>query len=358
MSRLFQDIEKEPQQLLAALTHTLGAGRAALEATAKIVRRAAHVYIVGIGSSWHAGMAAHAMFNSHGRPALLYDASELLHFAEIPPNAAVIMLSRSGKSVEIVRLIDKFRGCNGKIIAVTNSPESPLAVHAEVVLHLKADFDHQVSVSMYSTLALVGALLACETGERLDDIRRDQLQSSLAQTESQISAWSSQINSSNWLEATAPTYFLARGASLSSCYEARLLWEEAAKAPAAALSTGSFRHGPQEIVRLGFRVGLWIDGEKMRSQDLALAADLRAYGASVLLIGQDLPAEAADLVLNIPPIPAAWQFMVDIIPIQLAAERLAQLRHEDCDAFRICPYIIEAEGGLTSSSVFSGGPQK
>jgi hypothetical protein len=65
-----------------------------------------------------------------------------------------------------------------------------------------------------------------------------------------------------------------------------------------------------------------------------------------MLIGQNLPAGAADLVLDLPPLPAAWQFLIDIIPAQLAAEQLARLRGEDCDSFRICPYIIEAEGGL------------
>jgi glucosamine--fructose-6-phosphate aminotransferase (isomerizing) len=135
---------------------------------------------------------------------------------------------------------------------------------------------------------------------------------------------------------------------LSSCHEARLLWEEAAKVPASALPTGSFRHGPQEVVRPGLRVGMWLDGVKMRPQDLTLAKDLRRHGAKVLLIGQELASDAADLVMNIPTIPAPWQFLIDIIPIQLAAERLARLRGEDCDSFRICPYIIEDEGGLAA----------
>ena len=41
------------------------------------------------------------------------------------PNAVVIVLSRSGKSVEIVRLLDKCSEWNAKIIAVTNSLLGP-----------------------------------------------------------------------------------------------------------------------------------------------------------------------------------------------------------------------------------------
>ena len=134
--------------------------------------------------------------------------------------------------------------------------------------------------------------------------------------------------------------------SLASAHEARLLWEESAKRPATALTTGGFRHGPQEIVRPGLRVGIWIDREWKREEDLALARDLRRLGARVLAIGRNLPPDAGDLVFDLPPIPAPWQFVADVVPVQLAAETLARARGEDCDSFRLCEYVVESEGGL------------
>jgi hypothetical protein len=65
-----------------------------------------------------------------------------------------------------------------------------------------------------------------------------------------------------------------------------------------------------------------------------------------MVVGQNLPRDAGDLVVLLPAIPAPWQPLIDVIPVQLAAERLARLRGMDCDSFRICPYIIEAEGGI------------
>jgi fructoselysine-6-P-deglycase FrlB-like protein len=94
-------------------------------------------------------------------------------------------------------------------------------------------------------------------------------------------------------------------------------------------------------------VGIWIDAERMRSQDLDLAHDLRKLGARVLLIGQQLEASAGDCVLRLPAISAQWQFLIDIIPIQIAAERLAAVRGEDPDSFRLCSYIVEDESGLS-----------
>ena len=84
----------------------------------------------------------------------------------------------------------------------------------------------------------------------------------------------------------------------------------------------------------------------MREPDLAVARDLRKLGARVMLIGQKLPDDAGDLVFQLPAIPAEWQFLIDIIPAQLAAERLARLSGVDCDSFRLSSYIVEDQSGL------------
>ena len=111
-----------------------------------------------------------------------------------------------------------------------------------------------------------------------------------------IDSWRAQLLQSGWLATGRPYYFLARGGSLGSCYEAQLLWQEGVKQPASAMTTSAFRHVPQEVVREGMRFGLWIDQTQMREQDLSVARDLRKLGASVLLIGERLPQDAADLV--------------------------------------------------------------
>ena len=70
-----------------------------------------------------------------------------------------------------------------------------------------------------------------------------------------------------------------------------------------------------------------------------------------MLIGENVPPEAGDLVFQLPDVPAEWQFMIDILPAQLAAEYLARLSGVDCDSFRICSYIVEDEYGLIGAEV-------
>jgi len=206
--------------------------------------------------------------------------------------------------------------------------------------------DHAISVNTYSTLAATSGILASATVRRWNASVAATLSAALAKTGAAISGWQAQVADTPWLTPETVYYFLARGSSLGSCQEARLLWEEGVKSPATAMNTGSFRHGPQEMVAAGARFGIWIDAERMRGQDLAVARDLRKLGAAVMLIGRDLPQDAADLVFQLPAVPPGWQFLIDIIPAQLAAEQLARLSGIDCDSFRFCSFIVEDEYGL------------
>ena len=65
-----------------------------------------------------------------------------------------------------------------------------------------------------------------------------------------------------------------------------------------------------------------------------------------MLVGENLPPNVGDLVFQLPTSPPHWQFVIDVLPVQLAAERLSRLCGVDCDSFRICSYVVEDEYGL------------
>jgi glutamine---fructose-6-phosphate transaminase (isomerizing) len=346
MTHFLHDILRQPDELQRTIQYLSKAGKPALDAATAAIRNARYVYLTGIGSSWHAALNVGALFYQNALPVYMQDAAELLQFATFPPGTAIIIISRSGRSIEIVQLVAKARAAGATVIAITNAPDGPLAKEAQIPIVVPIALDHAISVNTYSTLALATGLLASNAAGSLDAQLASTLSQSIAETARAIPRWQKQIADTTWLLPGAISYFLARGSSLGSCYEARLLWEEGVKSPATAMGTGSFRHGPQEMIAKDFRFGMWIDGPQMREQDLAVARDLRKLGASVMLIGQNLPDDAADLVFQLPAIPSEWQFLIDIIPAQLAAERLSRLSGVDCDSFRLCSFVVEDEFGL------------
>jgi glucosamine--fructose-6-phosphate aminotransferase (isomerizing) len=396
MTHFLRDILRQPEELQRTLDHFSGAGRGALDAAVAAVRSARHVYLTGIGSSWHAGLNVSALFQLGARPVYLVDAAELVQFAAIPAESVLIVISRSGRSVEIVQLLAKARESGATVIGITNAADGALAREAQIAIVVPVAMDHAISVNTYTTLALAAGILAeavvaegsplpqglkpnpgtsstsdlkvrppkdvglgdspsrnvggsaASTGKSAcaTDSLADSLFRAFVGAGAAIPGWQGQIENSPWLAPKSVTYFLARGTSLGSAYESRLMWEEGVKSPATAMGASSFRHGPQEIVGKDMRFGIWIDGARMREQDLALARDLRKLGARVMLIGQRLPEDAGDLVFQLPEIPSEWQFLVDIIPAQLVAERLARLSGADPDTFRLSSFVVEDDAGL------------
>lgn len=355
-THFLRDILRQPNELKRTLEHLAGAGRDSFDGAVAAVRGGRHVYLTGIGSSWHAGLNVAALFQGGGRPVYLVDAAEMVQFAAIPAESVLIVISRSGRSVEIVQLLAKARESGATVIGITNAADGALAREAQIAIVVPVELDHAISVNTYTTLALAAGMLAdsvigrtarngCPTG-----LLADSLSSAFTAAGRAIPGWQGQIEKSGWLAPGSTTYFLARGTSLGSAYEARLMWEEGVKSPATVMGAASFRHGPQEIVQKDMRFGIWIDGARMREQDLALARDLRKLGARVMLIGQRLPEDAGDLVFQLPEIPNEWQFLIDIIPAQLVAERLARMSGADPDTFRLCSFVVEDEAGLLGKS--------
>src|ERR1019366_2847314 len=126
MTHFLEDILRQPVELQRTINYLQGAGRRRLAEAAATIRNARHVYLTGIGSSWHAATAA-PLFSLGGHPVYMQDASELLPFAAIPSDAVIIVISRTGRSIEIVHLLAKARECGAIVIAVTNSEDGPLA---------------------------------------------------------------------------------------------------------------------------------------------------------------------------------------------------------------------------------------
>jgi fructoselysine-6-P-deglycase FrlB-like protein len=346
MTHFLRDILRQPIELQAAIRSVCGDARPALEKAANALRQARQVYLTGIGSSWHAALNAASLFYRAGFPIQARDTAELLHFDALPKDSAIIVISRTGRSAEVVNLLPKARQCNATIVGVTNSADGPLAQNARFPIVVPIRLDHGISVNSYSTLSLAAGALASSVVGSFDMSLATLLERAISETELAMAGWQGQIADSSWLAVRSTYYFLARSSSLGSCHETRLLWEEGVKSPATALGTGTFRHGPQEMVASNVRFGMWIDGQDMREQDLAMAGDLVQLGASLMIIGQDLPGRSPELAFRLPHIPPEWQFLIDIIPAQLAAECLARLSGVDCDSFRICPYIVETESGL------------
>src|SRR6266849_8274209 len=158
MTHFLRDILRQPNTLKRTIDFLLGTGRPALEAATAAIRGARHVYLTGIGSSWHAALTAGPLFHLGACPVHMLDVAELLEFATIPPDSAIIVISRSGRSVEVVHLLTKVRNRGITVIGITE--DAPLTKEAQISIVVPTELDHAISVNTYSTLAATAGILA------------------------------------------------------------------------------------------------------------------------------------------------------------------------------------------------------
>lgn len=110
---------------------------ASFEAALDILLNAeSKVVICGIGKSGHIGGKLAATFSSSGVPAVFLHAAEAIHgdLGVYKPGDPTIVLSKSGSTAEVLRLMPVFKKFESPVIAIVGNMDSPIAMAADVVL--------------------------------------------------------------------------------------------------------------------------------------------------------------------------------------------------------------------------------
>jgi arabinose-5-phosphate isomerase len=92
--------------------------------------------ICGIGKSGHIGAKLAATFSSSGMPAIFLHAAEAIHgdLGVYKPGDPTIVLSKSGCTEEVLRLMPLFKQLKSPVIAIVGNIKSPIADAADVVI--------------------------------------------------------------------------------------------------------------------------------------------------------------------------------------------------------------------------------
>lgn len=350
-TRLALDIRGQPASLARVLDQQCGAGRTQLRQAAALLRTSRRVVITGIGASLNAAIPLENFLCSRGIRTSSVEAGELLHYRSAAcQDATVAVISRSGESIEIAMLLEALRG-RVPIVGVTHEPGSRLAREADVALEVCSRPDEMVAVQSYTGTLLALYLLGMEAVEQLDAGRREaaELLPGLARwIDSQLQAMR---DCDGFLARDSFVHLLGRGPSCASAWEGALLFSEVAKAPAIAMAVASFRHGPIEVVDRSFRGFIFAPAGKTRDLNIGLAADVMRFGGSVRLIGPAGGDGHGLPWISTPPCPDTLAPLVEIVPVQVAAMRLAELRGIAPGSFRYISQITRDERALGPSAV-------
>ncbi|MDA9259076.1 KpsF/GutQ family sugar-phosphate isomerase [Gammaproteobacteria bacterium] len=116
--------------------------------------------LMGIGKSGHIAQKISATLSSTGTPSFFIHPTEAAHgdLGMIDKNDAILILSNSGETKEIIEILPALKRCAGSIFTLTNNADSTIAKTGDINILIKANEEAcplDLAPTSSTTLALV-----------------------------------------------------------------------------------------------------------------------------------------------------------------------------------------------------------
>ena len=251
---LLSEIRQQPAVLEAMVE---AVGPAAAEA-AGLLRRSdvSHALIAARGTSDNAARYAKYTWGAIGRLPVTLAAPSLYGAYDRPPDlggAAVVGISQSGQSPDLVTVLEEGAAQGRPTIAITNDPSSPLARTADVVVELHAGAERSVAATktFTTTLFAVATIASHMAGSRT--VGRDLLAvpgavQGVLDGEGEIRMMAADVG------PIRDCVVLGRGFNYATAFEWALKLQEMAYVLAHPFSVADFAHGPFAVLEKDFPV--------------------------------------------------------------------------------------------------------
>ncbi len=326
---LHSEIIEQPRRIQSLLfSQRKTVERIAAEIQKRDVR---YVFLAARGTSDNAGRYANYLLGAmNGLPLALATPSLFTYYKQPPKlkNALVIGISQSGKSPDIVSVLEegKRQGC--PTLAITNDANSPLAQAADFVLDVQAGAERAVAATKTYTAELmaVAMLSAALRGTK-------KAWAELAK----VPAWMEEaLKQDDFIAQAAQRYrymnqtvVLGRGFNYATAFEWALKLKELTYIIAEPYSSADFAHGPIAMVESGYPVFAVAAKGKVFDSMLTMLKRLRGeIAAELAVISNDKRAlSLAQVALPVPAEVPEWLSpLVNILPAQLFAYRLTRAK--------------------------------
>jgi glucosamine--fructose-6-phosphate aminotransferase (isomerizing) len=345
-NHLLAEILEQPAVLRRLIEHYVTAQDSALSDAANVIRRADRTIFAGMVTSEYAGYSASAYLSQHARTSNVFDASELLYYhlpALYQPGTCLVLVSQSGNSAEIVRLLDQVRG-RVPIVGIYNDETSSLAQGCDIGLPILAGPQLACGTKTNAASIAVLQLLAEEVVDGTVQTAGGALSGAADAVSQFLGSWETIVTPVvDLLQPSTYTVFLGRGPGHASAMFSAAVFREVPKAVADGMSAATFRHGMWEMIRPEHRAVIFApDGPAIKHLS-ALAKDLLRLHVPAIVVTSSRERFEGSAVLQVPAVPERWSSLVDMVPLQLTSYLLARRRGVEPGRLVISSYVTRVE---------------
>lgn len=332
-THLYREIHQQPEVIRNLIDHTQGPIETLAEEI--LARGIRHIFIAARGTSDNAGRYAKYLLGAQNHLDVSLATPSLFTIYGQPPtltDSLVLGISQSGKSPDIVSVLQEGKKQGALTAAITNIPKSDLGRAADIVMDLQAGEEHSLAATktytaQLTTLALLSTALAADA-DRVEQLTSFPTQvEALLETESTIKELVERYRYMNHC------IIIGRGLNYATAFEFALKLKELTYTIAEPYSSADFLHGPVALVDHGFPVFVIGPSGQMVPEMLGLVEKVRERDAEVMTISdnEDLLG-LADRAITLPAGVPEWLSPISVIvPAQIFALYLAHTRGFDVD---------------------------
>jgi fructoselysine-6-P-deglycase FrlB-like protein len=350
MNTLWTDILTQGENLGRVLEHLYGVEYERLQAAGQFLQNEKPIVFVGMGSAEYLCMSAAYYLGQYGRHASVINASDAL-YALLPAlkQTNVVINTRSGETVEVMKLAHALVEAHIPFVAITNEPDSTVARLATHTVWSNSHKDWLVSINIVTAMMTTTLVLVAETLGHTETLRPALDRLPLAMQETVVKATAQAETLADLFAGIRPLYMLYRTASRSAAYCGQLVMEEVARHPTIAMDVATFRQGPMEVIDRRFGAFVFVGEAQMGDLNLALARDIQACGGCALVVGAETESHTNEerlLPWSLPPVPPHFRAVVEVIPAQVLAYKMAERQGYEPGTVRYISKLITTEAGI------------
>jgi glucosamine--fructose-6-phosphate aminotransferase (isomerizing) len=344
-THLYQEIHQQPDVVGTLLREEAGHVAALVEDIK--ARGITHAVIAARGTSDNAARYAQYLFGAVNGLQVALATPSLFSIYNRPPrfgNALVIGISQSGKSPDIVSVLQEASDQGALTLALTNTPGSDLAHAAAHTIDLHAGPERSVAATKTYTTSLTAiAMLSVAAANDLEMASYlGQLPHLIDQTLLMDREIGRMAQRYRYMRVCA---VIGRGFNYATAFETALKVKELTYVMAEPYSSADFLHGPVAVVEDAFPTIIFAPTGRLLPEMRAFIATLNERGAETIVVSDDDRTLAmARMPVALPLTVPEWLSpLLAILPGQLFAMHLAHVRDYDVDRPRGLRKVTETK---------------
>jgi glucosamine--fructose-6-phosphate aminotransferase (isomerizing) len=293
-------------------------------------------YLAARGSSDYAGLYAKYLWGAVNRMPMALAAPSLFGVYRRPPaigDALVVGISQSGRSPDVVGVLEEGRRQGALTLAVTNDPSSPLAAAAELVIDTMTGPETAVAATKTYTAQLTAvAMLSAALSK--DREQHGWLRRLPALAEEVLALDAVVDTAAERYRYMDQCVVLGRGFNYATAHEWAIKLKELAYVAAEPYSSADFQHGPVALATQGFPVFAVVPGGEIFDNVMKLLRQLVSeLGVELLVVSNERAAlDLAHTPMSLPGELPEWLSPIPaIIPAQLFCYHLTRAKGFDTE---------------------------